>query len=306
MLGMPLLFALYVLAARLYAQSPQANVPQWQIDAGGKMAFEVASIKQNASDEPTHTNVGLSDLDEGPPNGGLFSAVKFLLTSYIGFAYKLTPSQVELLRTQLPKWATTERFDIQARADGSPTRDQMRLMMQSLLVDRFKLAVHFETRQLPAFALVLAKAGKLGPRLQRHSDNPPCAGPASVSAPGSTPPPRDAEGFIPFCGMFWGDVIEGRVQFQARNVDMHDIADHLAVMGDLDRPVLDHTGLKGNFDLKMDTPNIPPPPGKSVQPDPSAPTFLEVLREQLGLNLESLNAPVDVLVIDHIEEPSPN
>jgi uncharacterized protein (TIGR03435 family) len=75
---------------------------------------------------------------------------------------------------KLPKWTSTEYFDIQARAVGSPTKDQLRLMMQSLLAERFRLAIHNETRQLPVFALVLVKSGKTGPHLQAHAADDSC------------------------------------------------------------------------------------------------------------------------------------
>jgi uncharacterized protein (TIGR03435 family) len=84
------------------------------------------------------------------------------------------------------------------------------------------------------------------------------------------------------------------------------IAENLNALGRLDRPVIDQTGLSGKFDLTVDSPDVPPPPGKSVEADPLAPTFPEVLKERLGLKLVSETAPVDVLVIDHVEEPSPN
>ena len=75
---------------------------------------------------------------------------------------------------QLPEWVTTERFDIQARAEKNPGKDEMRLMMRSLLADRFKLAVHYETLQVPLFAIVLAKPGKTGPQLQLHPIDTSC------------------------------------------------------------------------------------------------------------------------------------
>ncbi len=138
------------------------------------MAFDVASVKEDKSDANPHANFPLTFADDHPSTGGLFAVVNFRLGSYIGFAYKLTPSQQQLVRAQLPKWATMESFDIEAKAQGNPTKDQMRLMMQSLLADRLKLAVHHETRQLPVFALVLVKPGKTGPQLRPHIDDPPC------------------------------------------------------------------------------------------------------------------------------------
>lgn len=148
-------------------QGPPAQppTPQWQIDAGGRMAFDVASVKPNtAAPSPTNTNsnVALGPGDYYSPTGGLFSATNFPLNTYIAFAYKLTGNQGRVFQEQAPKWVLSDRFDIQARAEGSPTKDQMRLMMQALLADRFKLVMHSETRQLPVFGLVLDKAGKIG------------------------------------------------------------------------------------------------------------------------------------------------
>ena len=102
--------------------------------------------------------------------------------------------------SQLPKWAITDRFDIQGRAQGNPTKDQMRLMMQSLLADRFRLAVHYETRQVPVFALIVDQPGKTRAsasetcgRLTMSNDAPSAVprtnGPATVlSTSGSQPP----------------------------------------------------------------------------------------------------------------------
>ena len=151
-------------------------VPDWQKAAGGKMAFDVASVtrKTTARPYPIGSNFPLGPGDVYVPNGGLFKAANLPLTAYIGFAYKVTENQEEALLSQLPKWAITDRFDIQGRAQGNPTKDQMRLMMQSLLADRFRLAVHYESRQVPVFALIVDQPGKLGPLLQKHADDSPC------------------------------------------------------------------------------------------------------------------------------------
>ena len=145
----------------------------WQKDAGGHQSFEIASVKQNKSgSEVSNMNVPIGPGDIYPPNGGLFSGTNMPLVSYVYFAYKLSGTQFQFLLPQLSKsssWVTNDRFDIQARADGNPTKDQMRLMVQALLADRFKLAIHYETRELPVFALVLSKSGKTGPKLRPHS-----------------------------------------------------------------------------------------------------------------------------------------
>ncbi len=157
-------------------QSPatQSPTPDWQTAAGGKMSFDVASVKQNKSgnasaNNPPYSNVPLSPGDIYSATGGLLSATNWPLWQYMVFAYKLGGNELQAVRTELPKWAATDRFDIQARATGNPTKDQMRLMMQSLLADRFKLTLHYESRQLPVFALSFwRKAGKTGPQFQAH------------------------------------------------------------------------------------------------------------------------------------------
>jgi uncharacterized protein (TIGR03435 family) len=285
-------------SASLFAQSAPSSLPQWQTAAGGKMDFEVASVKLDTSGDPPHADFPLDMGDNYPPTGGLFSVSRFSLSAYVGFAYKLTPYQTQSLRSQLPKWAAMERFDIQARtALANPTKDQMRLMMQSLLADRFKLAIHIETRKVPVFALVLAKPGKLGPQLVPHVDDPPCA---------NAPPATPTERLPALCGTLLAQVVSGRMVVSARNLSMGYLANYLVVVGRLDRPILDETGLSGKFDLTMDAPDVPPPPGATVEPDPLGSTFFEALREQLGLKLESTQGPVEFYVIDHVEEPSPN
>ena len=142
----------------------------WQTKAGGKMAFEVASVKLD-SGAFRPPNFPLDNSDAYRPVGSRFSA-DFPLQTYISFAYKLSlsPSQREAMLAHLPRWVATDRYAIDARAAGTPSKDQMRLMMQSLLADRFQLAVHFETQTGSAYAMVLAKAGKTGPQLRPHSE----------------------------------------------------------------------------------------------------------------------------------------
>ena len=139
------------------------------------MAFEVASIKKDTGTfKPP--SFALDSGDAYAATGGRFSA-DFPLSVYISFAYKLslTPEQRQAMMAHLPKWVAEDRFEIQAKAsEANPTKDQMRLMMQALLADRFQLAVHFETQETPVFALVLAKPGKLGPQLRPHDQGPSC------------------------------------------------------------------------------------------------------------------------------------
>src|SRR6202521_6151507 len=170
----------------------QPTTPEWQTAAGGEMAFETATVRQDttAPPEASSANFPLGPGDVYSRNGGLFSAYGFLLATYIEFAYKITPNQEEFLLSQLPKWVTTERFDIEARAEENPTKDQMRLMMQALLADRFRLAAHYETRQVPVFALILDRPGELGPQLQKHADESPCPTTSIIPSPAPTAQPQ--------------------------------------------------------------------------------------------------------------------
>jgi uncharacterized protein (TIGR03435 family) len=181
-------------------------------------------------------------------------------------------------------------------------------MAQSLLADRFRLAIHHEIRQLPVYALVLDKPGKLGPQLRQHPDDSSCSTALSgggVDAPG--PAATVDGGFPEVCGGLIGwpaaQSANGLGRVGARNVTMELIA--ISLTGGVDRPVLDKAGLTGRFDFLMQfTPQLPP--GANDQPDAAGPTFLEAVKEQLGLKLEATTGPVDVLVIDHVEEPSEN
>jgi hypothetical protein len=149
--------------------------PGWENASGGKMAFEVASIRVAKPGTFTPPNFALNIDDTSIPPGGRFLA-DFPLESYIEFAYTIMPAreQEPAMLAGLPDWVKTDHFVIQAEAPGSPTKDQMGLMMQSLLAERFRLAVHFEMRTKPVLALVFAKPGKTGSRIQPHSQGLPC------------------------------------------------------------------------------------------------------------------------------------
>jgi uncharacterized protein (TIGR03435 family) len=134
--------------------------PQWQTAAGGSMSFEVASVRPSLPDARPRNNLDLSPMDTFKSPGGLFSTNASII-EYLIFAYKIRDlSQLNSLGAQLPKWAQyPNMFDIEARAEGNPTKDQFRLMLQSLLADRFKLKIHRETQETSCYALVLAKNG---------------------------------------------------------------------------------------------------------------------------------------------------
>jgi uncharacterized protein (TIGR03435 family) len=226
------------------------------------------------------------------------------VVAYIVFAYDLVSSDIRLLIPQLPGWAMSDRYDIQARAAGNPTKRQMRPMMQALLAERFHLAVRRESREVPVAALLLAKPEKLGPQLLAHVADATCTG--------EPPPPFPlAGGFPALCGEIGGmpPTTVGRQRFTGRDVTIGQFASFLPGPDRLDVPVVDETGLTGTYDLVFEnTPeyNVPPPQGVAM-PDPDGPTLNQALREQLGLRLERRKkGTISVLVVDHVERPTDN
>ncbi|MGC1872107.1 MAG: TIGR03435 family protein [Acidobacteriaceae bacterium] len=303
--------AVFALAPASHSLAQSQHVPEWQTAAGGKMEFEVATIRPNKPGAFIPPNFGLDagDSYDSPDPHGRFSA-DFPLSVYIEFAYKLwlTRDQEKAMLANLPKWVATDSFVIQGMAPGDPTKDQMRLMMQSLLADRFKLAVHFETQQTSVLALVLAKPGKTGPKLRPHAEGPPCSVHAHLQSQSSAAKIPDV--FPPYCGGYVA--IPGpdhTVLFGSRNTTMKLIAASLPSVGAVGRPVVDQTGLAGNYDFTLEfTPESTAlsPAAAGTQQSAQGPTFLEALKEQLGLKLKPTKAPLNVLVIDHVEKPSPN
>jgi uncharacterized protein (TIGR03435 family) len=310
-----LLFAGLAVSAGL--APAQAQVPEWQIAAGGRIAFEVASVKPSPDGEFRGPNFPLDNGDSfinlrtGELPRGRFSA-RFPLIVYVTFAYKIMPApeQRRAMVAHLPRWVTNESFDIEARApNGDATKDQMRLMMQSLLAERFHLAAHFEAQTLPVFALVLAKPGKPGPNLLPHEKGPTCNSPAADA--GKAAAAKDGP-FPPVCGTYAMFMqANGLRRAGSRDTTMERLAGAIPTFGEVERPVIDRTGLSGKFDFKLEwmretaagpAPAAPTPADSQI----AGPTFLEALGDQLGLKLEATKAPVSVLVIDHVERPSEN
>jgi uncharacterized protein (TIGR03435 family) len=161
-----------------------------------------------------------------------------------------------------PGWLATEHYDILAKAAGPVPDDELKVMLRGLLAARFKLAFHKETRMLPAYALV---PGKNGPKVHAVTAD----GPARVFA-------NSARGGI-----------------AAEGVSMARFADLLAAK--VDRPVQDATGLPGVFNIKLEF-------TADMNATPDGASVFAALQEQLGLKLEARQAPVEMLVIDHVEK----
>ena len=280
------------------ASRPGGAAVAGPVGAGGPQSFEVASIKLNKSGE------GFIRMQIQP--GGRFTATNITLRELVRAAYQLQNFQV----LGLPKWSESERYDILAKAEGElpqgpPTGapGPLQLMMRSLLVERFNLKVHQEKQELPIYALVLARDDrKTGARLVASTTD--CA--AMVAARrGGGPPPQFVPGQRMPCGMRMGPG-----QLSAGAMTLTQFGNGIAQM--VGRVVQDRTGLTGNFDIDLEwtpdrMPQGTPPPGVELPPvDPNGPSIFTAIQEQLGLKLESTRGPVDVLVVDSVEQPTPD
>jgi len=264
------------------------------------MAFDVASVKaipQALQHAPTFP---LDNRNAFVP-GGRFSAT-FPLWVYIKFAYKLSSSEARSTLVHLPAWVNsyTDLFAIDARAQGNPTKDQMRLMMQSLLADRFRFAAHFETHEIPVLALSLVRSGQTGPKLRPHSEGQPCPDYASSASP--TPVAPHADVFPPVCDTLALQLNGMNERLGSRNTDISLLADAISETHAVNQLVIDRTGLVGTFDFTLDY-NVE---NTSVPSDSDETSFLTAMREQLGLKLVASRAPIRGLVVDHVERPSDN
>jgi uncharacterized protein (TIGR03435 family) len=246
------------------AQSPQPTVSPLP-------SFEVASIKLNRSGGP-RSHMWYPT--------GRFIASNQTIKALIEFAYNIQAFQL----SGGPNWINSEKYDIDAKAEDSIAeglqklsfeqwREQLGLMLQSLLADRFNLKVSHETRELPVYALVIAKNG---PTLQVSKPDGTLSNPTKGSDNRGQP------------GMSTSRITDGSMADLARGLSHQ-----------LGRIVLDQTGLKGKYDFTLQY-------SHDENPDSSGPSIFSALQEQLGLKLESTKGPVDVLVIDHIERPSEN
>lgn len=258
---------------------PQANTASQATDAAAKSpAFEVAAIKPNKSGG----GGSRSSFD-----GIRLTATNISVKSLIEYdAYGIPAPQI----LGGPNWLASDRFDIEAKVDDAlvaemakldrEQRNQMeRQMFQQLLADRFKLVVHHETKELPVYALVVAKGG---PKLTASKD--PDKGTSSSS---------------------------GNARMTATNITMEKLAQSLTqnLARELGRVVIDKTGIEGKYDVALTwgpESNSAAMVNASNEGSPPGPSIFTAIQEQLGLKLESSKGPVQTLVIDHIEQPSEN
>jgi uncharacterized protein (TIGR03435 family) len=236
------------------------------------------------------------------PGPGRFSTLNMPAKDLIEYAYNIKPFQL----SGGPGWTESQGYNIEAKAEDSLApeleilpRDQrvgqFRLMLRSLLADRFKLILSHDTKELPMFALVVAKGG---PKLSPTTFVPPDANGSKPAAPQPNGPRLQMRP-----GMIIGvaQTMSGLVDLLSREPDLGG------------RMVLDQTGIKGNYDFTVQFtqqapfPNAPLPAGNSpTAADSSSLSIFTAIQEQLGLKLESTKGPVETYVIEHIEQPSEN
>jgi len=238
-----------------------------QINAQSREAFDVASVKQNTTGGGG-TYPGLA------PGGKRFTAANLPLTALIMLAYDATPRQISRVPGELDKVG----YDIEASCDRPMTKEQASRMLQTLLADRFKLAVHREGRDQPIYALVI---GKSGPKLHES--------PAEDTGPPDRK--RNGSGFV------------------FKRAPMASLA--LILSQQVGRTVVDKTGLSGRYDFTLEYALEPNGRGRSegAEPAPSTdglPSVFTALQEQVGLKLDSQKGSVEFLVVDHAEKPSEN
>jgi uncharacterized protein (TIGR03435 family) len=301
-------FIFVVIAPACLAQSSAQT--QSSMMAPHKLEFEVASVRENKSGGQATSNFPLDRGNVDFSTGGVFSATNQSLVTLLIFAYKINISEFRggLMR-RLPGWAMTEKFDINARAEsGKPTKEDMRLMLQSLLEDRFKLKAHREKREMPVFGLYLTRPAKTGPQLKPHNPTSSCAAPLPLPTTGT--PVATMVGLWPAT---CGDGTEARtskyrLREGGRDMTMNAIADWLTGSGESVRPILDKTGLKGTFDfiLEFDPESLGREGISSAPSDDSGPTFTEAIKEQLGLQVKKEEGAISIFVVDNVEYPSPN
>jgi uncharacterized protein (TIGR03435 family) len=240
--------------------------------ADAKPGFEVVTIKPSDPDRPGKLFT---------VRGRHIMTINTNVNDLVTFAYGLHPKQI----VDAPAWFGTDKFDLDGVPDveGQPSSDQLKLLIQKALTERLKLTFHHDERQLSVYALTV---GKGGPKMVKTGDQP-----------------ADPKNFM----------FRNLGQLSVTNSTMEDFCHGMqgAVM---DKPVVDHTGLTDRYDFQLKwTPDesqfgamgikVPTPNAD----DPNAPPNLyTALQEQLGLKLEATKAAAGVIVIDHVEKPSPN
>jgi uncharacterized protein (TIGR03435 family) len=268
-------FAVLMIAG--WASAQQGDAPK----AAAPLTFEVTSVKPRTTQPAPGEFGGIHAL----PGGQRYEARFVPLKLMIKLMYKITDSQI----VGGPDWINTDRFDVDAKAETPTTLDNLHIMFQNMLVERFNMKFHRETRTLPAFVLTVDKGGS---KMKVNEEPDPFEIPIQFG--GGGPPPKPPT-------------------FNARRCNMEYLGwwlgQQLNQLQLVDRPVVDQTGLKGFYDFKLTyAPDLSGRTGPNGEPPPTfdGPNLFQAVKEQLGLKLESTKGPVVVFVIDHVEKPTDN
>lgn len=254
--------------------------------------FEVASIKPAAPDAK-----GMY-IRNAP--GGRVNVTNMTLKELVVMAYRIQPFQI----AGGPSWFDSAHFDMSAKAEENAKPGEMPLMLQALLADRFQLVLQKDTKEMPVYALVLArKDGKLGPKLtEKKEGGCETFDPAKPPAPVEPGAPRRR-----YCG----NMMMSPRSLNGVGIPVSNMVPMLARM--LGRTVIDKTGLTAKYDISMEwAPDdaqlaaMGPDAPRPAPSDTPGPSIYTALQEQLGLKLESQKGPVEVFTVVKAEKPSEN
>jgi uncharacterized protein (TIGR03435 family) len=275
-----------IFAWALAAQTPDSQVVDSQV------VFEVAAVRHGP---PGDYSAGGSG-GPGTRDPTRYSVENYPMSSLLGIAYGIN----QFNQLSGPGWLDDERFTITAKVPEGATKEQLKLMMRNLLIERFKLAAHFEKKELAGYQLVVAKGG---PKLAASPGDPSQNDdPAKPTAPFKLT--YDKEGYpeLPPGRNYSMAMAKDRARWRFADEPMENFAEKLT--SQIHQPIVNATGLTGKYDfviswsLAATLPNAP---------TDSGPNIFAALQEQLGLKLESKKVTVDMVVIDHIDKiPSDN
>jgi uncharacterized protein (TIGR03435 family) len=275
-----------------------ASAAVWGQSAPASLEFEVASIRPSGPIIPGQLGVGLHI------DGAQVRCSYFALSDYLGIAYKLKNYQITG-----PDWIKSERFDINAKMPEGATREQVSEMMRTLLESRFQLKMHRETKPFPVYALVAAKGGL------KIKELPPDAADSEADKAGSDVKAAGSKDGVSVSLGKGSSFSIGNNKVVAKKLTMTALADLLSRFED--RPVVDMTELKGNYDITIEvTPEdframtirsaiaagVQLPPEALRLLDAASDSSLHTALQDLGLKLDTRKAPIEMLVIDHAEK----
>jgi uncharacterized protein (TIGR03435 family) len=271
-------------SAVLCGQSPAPTAFRF---TGPDESFDVASVKTNRSG---------SDMWRFDTPPGRVVGTNVTVRDLIQYAYRIFGADADL-RITGPDWLKTERFDVDAKTPGPVPQDRAMSMLRRLLAERFGMKVHYEARRYPVFAMVIASTdGRLGPQIKRDSIDCAAYIAALRAAQASHTAPPATAGDRPTCGSRGepGHLVAG-------GLTMAELAQQL---GNVGRPVVDHTGLGDQrFDYEL---RWAPMRRSGADTSSPGPSIFTALQEQLGLKLVPQEGSLDVLVVDSIARPSEN